>query len=168
MSVLIVGTVAFDTIKTPFGKRKRIVGGSATYSSISASYFSPVRLVAVVGKDFPQAQIKMFNSRKIDTKGLEITDGKTFHWEGEYGCDFADPKTIATDLNVLATFDPKIPKEYRDSKFVFLANIDPDLQYKVLQQVNSPKLIACDTMNFWIQSKKKSLLKVIKKVDVLL
>ena len=112
MSVLVVGSVALDTIKTPFGKAKEILGGSATFSSVSASIFCPVSLVAVVGRDFPKKYIKLFADKGIDTQGLTVEKGKTFRWEGEYGWDFSDPKTISTDLNVFATFDPKIPKEY--------------------------------------------------------
>tara|TARA_B100000315_G_C14554853_1_gene577637 strand:+ start:724 stop:1623 length:900 start_codon:yes stop_codon:yes gene_type:complete len=168
MSVLVVGSVALDTIKTPFGKEKSILGGSATFSSVSASIFSPVNLVAVVGDDFPKTYLKVFKDKGIDTKGLITEKGQTFRWEGEYGWDFSDPKTIATHLNVFATFDPKIPKEYKNTKHVFLANIDPQIQMKVLNQVNKPKLIACDTMNYWIEKKKKELLKLLKKVDVFL
>lgn len=168
MSLLVVGSIALDTIKTPFGKAKSILGGSATFSSISASMFSPVNLVAIVGDDFPKKYLKIFKDKGIDTKGLIIKKGRTFRWEGEYGWDFSDPKTIATHLNVFATFDPKIPKEYKNTKHVFLANIDPQIQIKVLNQVNKPKLVACDTMNYWIEKKKKELLKLLKKVDVFL
>ncbi|MFC1576249.1 PfkB family carbohydrate kinase [Candidatus Omnitrophota bacterium] len=169
MSVLVVGTVAFDTIKTPFGKYERVMGGSASYFSVSASFFEPsVRLVAVVGKDFPQKYVKVLKQKGIDTRGLEVADGKTFFWEGEYGWDFSNPRTIATHLNVLADFDPKVPKEYKNTEHVFLANVDPDIQLKVLKQVKNPRLVACDTMNYWIESKRKSLLKLLKKVDIFL
>ena len=168
MSVLVVGSVALDTIKTPFGKAKEILGGSATFSSVSASIFCPVSLVAVVGRDFPKKYIKLFADKGIDTQGLTVEKGKTFRWEGEYGWDFSDPKTISTDLNVFATFDPKIPKEYKNIKHVFLANIDPQIQEKVLKQVNKPKLVACDTMNYWIEKKRKQLTGLLKKVDVFL
>ncbi|MFA5271009.1 MAG: PfkB family carbohydrate kinase [Candidatus Omnitrophota bacterium] len=165
MSVLVVGSVAFDTLTTPFGKRKEILGGSATYFSLSARFFSPVKLVAVVGNDFPKKYIKLFEDKGIDLRGLEIARGKTFHWEGEYDWDF-NAKTISTSLNVFADFNPKIPVEYKNSDYVFLANIDPDLQNKVLSQVKNPKLVACDTMNHWIASKQKSLIKFLKKIDI--
>jgi len=165
MSVLVVGSVAFDTLTTPFGTRKKILGGSATYFSLSARFFSPVKLVAVVGNDFPKKYIKLFEDKGIDLKGLDVADGKTFHWEGEYDWDF-NAKTISTSLNVFANFNPKIPVEYKNSEYVFLANIDPDLQNKVLSQVKSPKLVACDTMNHWIASKPEALKKFLKKIDI--
>ena len=169
MKVLIVGSVALDTIKTPFGKVKDILGGSAVYSSTSASNFAPVNLVAVVGEDFPKKHIEFLMAKGINLKGMEIVkNGKTFRWEGEYGWDFADPKTLATHLNVFASFDPVIPAQYRDSEFLFLANIDPVIQTKVLSQVNKPKLILCDTMNYWISSKRAELIKLLKKVDIFL
>jgi sugar/nucleoside kinase (ribokinase family) len=165
MSLLVVGSVAFDTLTTPFGRREKILGGSATYFSLSARFFSPVKLVAVVGNDFPKKYIKLFEDKGVDLKGLEVARGKTFHWEGEYDWDF-NAKTISTSLNVFADFNPKIPDEYKDSEYVFLANIDPDLQSRVLSQVKNPKLVACDTMNHWIASKQKSLIKFLKKIDI--
>lgn len=165
MSLLVVGSVAFDTLTTPFGRREKILGGSATYFSLSARFFSPVKLVAVVGNDFPKKYIKLFEDKGINLKGLEVARGKTFHWEGEYDWDF-NAKTISTSLNVFADFNPKIPDEYKDSEYVFLANIDPDLQNRVLSQVKNPKLVACDTMNHWIASKHKSLVKFLKKIDI--
>ncbi len=168
MSILVVGSVAFDTITTPAGKVNRILGGSASYFSLGASFFGPVNLVAVVGEDFPEEYINLFKEKAVDIRGLEIVKGKTFHWEGEYGVDFGDPQTRATDLNVFADFNPQIPREYRGSEYVFLANIDPDLQDYVLSQVEKPKLIACDTMNHWITGKRQSLLKLLKKVDIFL
>lgn len=166
MSLLVVGSVAFDTLTTPFGRREKILGGSATYFSLSARFFSPVRLVAVVGQDFPKKYINLFEEKLIDLAGLEVSDGKTFHWEGEYDWDFNTAKTVSTSLNVFAHFNPKLPDLYKNSDYVFLANIDPDLQNKVLSQVKSPKLIACDTMNHWIASKQKSLIKFLKKIDI--
>ena len=168
MSVLIVGSVALDTITTPFGKAGDVLGGSATYSSISANVFSQVRLVAVVGRDFPKKYLTLLKDRGICLKGLKEMPGKTFRWEGEYSWDFSNPRTIATHLNVFAEFNPKIPLSYRKSKHVFLANIDPEIQEKVLSQVSKPKLVACDTMNYWIENKRKSLLKLLKRVDVFL
>ena len=168
MSVLIVGSVALDTIRTPLGACRKVLGGSAVFSAVSASYFSPVNLVAVVGKDFPVEYVSLMKDKGIDTEGLETADGDTFCWEGEYSGDFGDPRTIATHLNVFAAFQPRIPARYRNSKFLFLANIDPELQEKVLTQVNRPKLVLCDTMNFWINNKRKELLRLLKKVDIFL
>ncbi len=166
MSLLVIGSVAFDTITTPFGKCKNVLGGSATFFSISASFFSPVNLVAVVGKDFPESHIRFLNKKGVDTKGLVIESGKTFSWEGEYNWDFSNPSTIATNLNVFADFNPKLPREYRNAPYVFLANIDPEIQNKVLSQISKPKLVACDTMNYWIENKKKELKKLLKKIDI--
>ena len=168
MSILVVGSVALDTVKTPFGKHKDILGGSATYFSVSASFFSPVSLVAVVGNDFPSRHRSFLRKKGVDLKGLMTEKGKTFRWEGEYGWDFGNPKTISTDLNVFSGFNPDIPREYRKIKHVFLANIDPEIQKKVLSQMSAPKLVACDTMNYWIENKRKALLKLLKKVDIFL
>jgi len=168
MSVLVVGSVALDTIKTPFGKEKDILGGSATFSAVSASVFSSVNLVAVVGQDFPNENIKLLESKGIDLTGLKKEKGKTFRWEGEYGSDFSNPKTISTNLNVFGKFDPIIPKAYQKNKFVFLANIDPQIQEKVLNQVKKPKIVACDTMNYWIDTKRSQLVKLLRRVDICL
>lgn len=169
MSVLIVGSVALDTIAAPAGKKTNILGGAAVYSSVSASCFAPVNIVGVVGEDFPRAHISMLQKKGIGLKGLEIVKGgKTFHWEGEYGADCGDPKTHATDLNVFATFDPYVPAEYRRSPYLFLANIDPDIQAKVLAQVARPKLVMLDTMNYWISSKRASLARLLKNIDIFL
>lgn len=166
MSVLVVGSVALDTIKTPLGKAKNILGGSATFSAVSASIFVPVKLVAIVGEDFPKKYLALFKNKRIDLEGLKKAPGKTFRWEGEYGWDFSSPKTIATHLNVFGKFDPKIPTSYRKSKYVFLANIDPQIQEKVLNQIDKPKIVAFDTMNYWIENKRKHLLKLLKRVDI--
>ncbi len=168
MGVLVVGSVALDSVKTPFGRIENGLGGSATYFSVAASLFCPVSLVGVVGKDFPKRYIDLLHSRKVDTRGLEIAKGKTFRWKGWYDHDLNTANTISTHLNVFAAFDPKIPEDYRDSDVVFLANIDPDVQLKILRQVKRPKLTALDTMNFWITNKRKRLLAVLKKVDLLL
>ncbi len=168
MSVLVVGSVALDTITTPFGRGEDILGGSATFSAISASVFAPVNLVAVVGQDFPKKYINLLKSKGVDLTGLKKEKGKTFRWEGEYGWDFSNPKTIATHLNVFGKFDPTIPEAYRKNKFVFLANIDPEIQEKVLNQVDKPKVVACDTMNYWIENKRKQLLRLLTKVDICL
>jgi len=166
-SVLIVGSVALDSVETPSGKVERALGGAAVYSSIAASFFAPVRLVGVVGEDFPKKHVALLTSRGIDTRGLQIVpDGKTFHWKGAYVGDLNQAETIATELNVFQSFSPKLPEDYRSSGFVFLANIDPELQLQVLDQIDSPKLAACDTMNFWIQGKRDTLLQVLRRVDV--
>ncbi|MEK6712642.1 MAG: PfkB family carbohydrate kinase [Nitrospirota bacterium] len=168
MSLLVVGSVAFDSVKTPFGEREEILGGSATYFSTAASYFTDVNLVAVVGEDFPERDINFLKSRGINVEGLERQSGKTFRWKGEYGFQLNEANTLETHLNVFETFRPTIPQSYSDSEVVFLANIDPELQSEVLRQVNSPKIIACDTMNFWISGKRESLLNTLKSVDVLI
>ncbi len=167
MSILVVGSVALDTINTPRAKRREILGGSATFSSISAGFFNPVSLVAVVGRDFPSRYLRMFEQQGVDLAGLAVEQGKTFRWEGEYGWDFGDPKTLSTCLNVFSKFDPQLPREYKKSKYLFLANIDPQIQERVLKQL-SPKLVVCDTMNYWIENKRKHLLKLLKKVDIFL
>ena len=165
--VLIVGSVALDSVQTPSGKAERALGGAATYSSVAASFFSPVRIVGVVGDDFPQEHIAFLTSRGIDTQGLQVVDGgKTFHWAGTYEGDMNQANTLATELNVFQDFRPELPEDYKSSKFVFLANIDPELQLKVLDQVPDAKLKAMDTMNFWISSKQDALREVMKRVDV--
>ncbi|MDX1583120.1 MAG: PfkB family carbohydrate kinase [Thermoanaerobaculia bacterium] len=167
MSIVVVGSVAFDSLETPFGKVDKAIGGAATYFSVAASYFSPVRLVAVIGDDFGDSEMKIFEGRDIDTTGLQrVEGGKTFHWSGEYGYDLNVAKTRDTQLNVFADFDPTLPDTYRDSEFVFLAKIDPELQEKVLEQVESPKLVALDTMNFWIEQNRDGLERVMRKVDL--
>lgn len=168
MSVLIVGSVALDSVTTPFGEEKEILGGSATYASYSASFYSPVNLVGVVGKDFPQSNLKLLKERDISLDGLQIAEGKTFRWSGYYEYDMNQAHSLSTELNVFSTFHPHIPEQYRSSEYVFLANIDPDLQIEVLKQVKRPKLVVLDTMNYWIQNKKESLLKVISMVDLVL
>jgi len=166
MGIVVVGTVAFDTVETPFGKGENVLGGSATYFSTSASFFTDVSLVAVVGEDFPEEHIRFLQSRDINTDGLQRIPGKTFHWTGKYGYDLNEAQTLDTQLNVLTEFRPDLPESYRDADYLFLANIDPDLQMEVLDQVRSPKLVACDTMNFWITSKPEALQKVLRKVDI--
>lgn len=168
MSVLVVGSIALDTVETPFGKADMVLGGSASYFSLAASHFTDVNIVASVGQDFPAEHLQTLNSRGISTKGLVKEDGDTFKWSGKYGYDLGDPDTLDTQLNVLETFDPKLPEEYRSIDHVFLANIDPTIQLKVLEQVNSPKIVALDTMNFWIENKLDELKEVIGKIDVLI
>jgi len=166
MSILVVGSVALDTIKTPRAKATRVLGGSASYFSVSAGIFTKVSLVAVVGRDFPTRHVRLLSKKGIDLAGLQIAQGKTFFWKGEYGWDFGDPKTLATHLNVFAHFQPKIPPSYKNCDFVFLANIDPQLQLNVLGQVARPKLIACDTMDYWIQHRPAALRKLLRRVDI--
>lgn len=167
MSLLVVGSVAFDSIKTPFGEANDVLGGSATYFSVSASYFTDVNLVAVVGDDFPDEHVEMLKSRSINVDGLERSPGKTFRWKGKYDFDLNEAHTLDTQLNVFADFNPEIPDHYKDCKYVFLANIDPDLQMKVLDQIKNPKLIVCDTMNYWIEGKLESLKKLLSKINIL-
>ena len=168
MSLVVVGSVAFDSVKTPFGEVDEVLGGSATYFSTAASYFTDVSIVAVVGTDFPDKHLTFLKSRKINIEGIERSEGKTFRWKGEYGYELNEARTLDTQLNVFQSFKPKLPESYKDKKVVFLANIDPDLQRDVLSQVKKPELVACDTMNFWIDGKKDSLLKTLKLVDILL
>src|SRR3990172_3790927 len=168
MSIVVVGSVALDSVKTPFGEGKEILGGSATYFSTSASFFTDVKLVAVVGEDFPQQYLKLLESRSVDLSGLQKMPGKTFRWKGKYGYDLNEAITIDTKLNVFKNFTPSIPEEYRNADYVFLANIDPDLQSQVLKSVNNPKLVALDTMNFWIEKKPKELKKALSKIDILI
>ena len=166
MSLVIVGTFNLDTIETPQERRERIVGGSGTYCCLAASFFTTPRIVGVVGEDFPKDTLELFNTRGIDTEGLLIKPGKTFFWEGRYEDDPNKRTTIATEVNILKGFRPQLPDHYRDVDILFLANIDPDLQEDILAQVKSPRLVAMDTMNYWIQTRADSLLNVLEKVDV--
>jgi sugar/nucleoside kinase (ribokinase family) len=168
MSILVVGSVAYDTVETPFGKAEKVLGGSASFFAVAASFFAPVNLVAVVGDDFSDKALAAFRGRPIDLEGLERTPGKTFHWQGKYSYDLNARETISTDLNVFEFFKPRIPERYRRSEQVFLGNIDPILQRDVLGQVERPRLVSCDTMNFWISGKPDELRKTLAKVDVLL
>jgi len=168
MPILVVGSVAYDTVETPFGRAEQVLGGSASFFALAASFFTPVNLVAVVGDDFGDEQMKAFAGRPIDLAGLERTAGKTFHWQGKYSWDLNSRETIRTDLNVFERFEPRIPPGYRSSEVVFLGNIDPVLQRDVLGQVEKPRLVACDTMNFWIQGKPDELKQTLRQVDVLL
>lgn len=166
--ILVVGSLAYDSISTPSGKVDRALGGSANYFSLAASLFSKVRVVGVVGEDYDQADYELLNSRGVDLAGLSKVPGKTFHWEGDYEGDLNEAKTLKTDLNVFEHFNPQLPEHFKDSSFVFLANIAPELQLQVLEQVKSPKFVGMDTMNFWISIKKDTLLEVVKKVDLVL
>jgi sugar/nucleoside kinase (ribokinase family) len=165
--LLVVGSMAFDSIRTPFGAAGDVLGGSATYFSYAASFFTRVRLVAVVGNDFPQADLDRLAARGVDLAGLEVAAGPTFRWTGEYGYDLNEAKTLETRLGVLADFRPAVPEAFRRTPFLFLANIDPELQLDVLRGVERPRLVALDTMNFWIKGKREALRQVIAEVDAL-
>src|ERR1700760_3966932 len=170
MSLLVIGTVAFDAIETPFGKTDKIVGGAATYASLAASYFyDKVKIVAVVGDDFPEAEIKDFNNHHIDTEGLQVKKGeKSFFWSGKYHNDMNSRDTLITDLNVLADFDPIIPENYQDCQYLMLGNLTPQVQQTVINRLeNRPKLIVMDTMNFWMDIALNDLLDTLKIIDVL-
>jgi sugar/nucleoside kinase (ribokinase family) len=168
MGILVVGSVAFDSVQTPFGQVTEVLGGSGTYFSTAASFFTDVSLVAVVGEDFPREHLGFLRSRNIDLSGLSTNPGRTFRWRGEYGYDLNEARTLETQLNVFESFRPVLPESHRDADYVFLANIDPELQLEVLQQVKNPRLVACDTMNFWIAGKKVALLKTLEKIDILM
>lgn len=166
--LLVVGSLAYDSIQTPSGKVDRTLGGSANYFSVAASLFSKVRVVGVVGSDYLETDKKILLDRGVDLSGLEQVSGETFHWAGAYEGDMNEAKTLATHLNVFGNFNPKLPENYRDSEFVFLANIAPELQLSVLEQVKKPLFVGMDTMNFWIQSKVDSLKKVVSRVNIVL
>ena len=168
MSILVVGSVAFDTIKSQFGERHKILGGAATYFSLAASYFTEVRVLAVVGEDFTQEHEQVLTSHGVDTRGIEHANGKTFHWGGEYGENLNEAQTKFTDLNVFANFQPRIPAAYNDSDFLFLANIQPDLQKQVRDSMPHVKLVGGDTMNYWINNPRPQLMETLKGVDILL
>ena len=167
MSLLVVGSVAFDSLRTPHGDAEEILGGSATYFSVTASYFAPVNVVAVVGDDFGADEISVFTSRSIDIQGLERAKGKTFRWRGQYDGDMNEARTLETQLNVFEHFAPKIPPVYLSSEFVFLGNIDPLLQLHVRQQLPRARLVACDTMNYWISRKPEELKRTLAAVNLL-
>jgi sugar/nucleoside kinase (ribokinase family) len=168
MSILVVGSVAFDDIASPSGSAKNVLGGAATYFSLAASYFTQVRVVAVVGDDFSPEQEDVFRKHNIDTRGLERAKGKTFRWGGSYSDNLNEAKTDYTDLNVFESFQPRIPAEYNDTEFLFLANIQPTLQADVRRKMNGVRLTGCDTMNYWIRGTPKELAATLKLVDMLL
>ncbi len=168
MSILVVGSVAYDSVETPFGLRERVLGGSATYFSTCASHFSPVSLVAVVGNDFAEQDRRFLEGRGVDLEGLQTVEGETFHWSGRYQGDMNEAETLDTRLNVFETFTPRLPDTYRSISTLFLANIDPVLQLQVLDQMERPALTALDTMNFWIDSKRDALLELLPRIDILL
>ena len=163
--VLTVGSVAFDSIRTPFGEVSRVVGGAATFFSIAASFFSDVRLVAVVGEDFGERHAQVFGGRRIDLEGLQRAPGETFRWKGEYGRDLNARETIYTHLNVFRDFSPRVPERFRSTPIVFLANIHPALQMEVLDQIEEPRFVALDTMNYWIEGAPAELRQVLRRVD---
>jgi sugar/nucleoside kinase (ribokinase family) len=169
VSLLVVGSVAFDCLESPYGKVERAVGGAATYFAVAASFFAPVHLVAIVGDDFSKDDAAVFKGRPIDIEGLERSTGKTFFWSGRYSQNLNERVTLATELNCFAEFKPRLPEKYRNSKYVFLANIAPDLQRDVLHQVKvRPKIAAMDTMNYWIERTNAELRETLKHVDILM
>jgi sugar/nucleoside kinase (ribokinase family) len=165
--ILTVGSMAFDSVRTPAGKADNVLGGSVNYFSLAASLFTPIKIVAVVGEDFPQEHLGFLKERNIDISGVQVAKGKTFHWVGEYDTNLNEAKTLATALNVFEHFDPKLPETHTDCPVVFLANIDPVLQQQVLNQVRNHELVACDSMNFWITGKPDELKETLKRVDLL-
>ena len=170
VSVLVVGSLALDSIETPFGSAKDTVGGSATYISAAASYFvNPIRIVGVVGGDFPQHGLTFLEERNIDLEGLEVVaGGKTFRWSGRYHYDLNERDTLLTELNVFEKFDPKIPEKYRKTRIVCLGNIDPVLQHRVLDQMENPRFVVCDTMNYWIEKRNTELKETLKSINALI
>ena len=168
MSLLVVGSVALDTVETPFGRADDALGGSATFFAASASWFCPVRLVGVIGDDYPAGGLDFLAEREVDLSGLEKAAGESFRWAGVYNYDLSSRETLDTRLGVFANFTPRIPDAFRDTEWVFLGNIDPELQIDVLNQIQKPQLVACDTMNFWISGKREALLELLKRVDLLL
>ena len=168
MSLLVVGSVALDTVETPFGRADNAIGGSATFFSAAASWFCPVQLVGVVGDDYPMEKLDFLRERSVDFSGLERADGASFRWSGVYNYDLSSRETLDTQLGVFADFAPRIPEAFRDTQWVFLGNIHPALQIDVLRQIQTPRLVACDTMNFWIEGERETLLELLGKVDLLL
>ncbi len=166
MSLLVIGTLAYDSIETPFARRENVLGGSAVYFSLSASNFGPVRLVGVVGGDFERKDLELLSTRGVDVRGVErVADGKSFRWSGRYEADWNTRTTLETQLNVFEHFDPKVPKNFRDSTFVFLANAEPKVQLRALEQCSSPGFVVADTMNLWIEIRRDELLEVLRRVD---
>jgi len=165
MSLLVVGSIALDTVKTPVEEHADLVGGSASYAAVGASFFSPVKLVGVVGQDFPKKYLELYRRHEIDLEGLQILPGKTFHWSGEYEVNMNNRRTLATELGVFETFNPRLPESYQNSQFVLLANIAPSLQSHVLSQMRRPKFVVADTMDLWLNIALPDLLKLLKNVD---
>ncbi len=164
--ILVVGTMAFDCIETPFGKRERIIGGSANHFAMASSFFTEVKLVSVVGEDFPSQHLAVLQERGVDTQGIEIATGRTFFWSGKYDFDLNSAKTLDTQLNVFADFKPKVPESFKKPSYLMLANLSPVLQLEVLRSIQRPKLVVADTMNFWIEGQREPLLEVIKESDI--
>ncbi len=168
MGLLVVGSIALDSVETPFGRTEEALGGSAVFFAVAGSLLHPVQVVGVVGRDYPMGELQRLGQRGIDLRGVTVADGESFRWSGKYGFDLSTRDTLETRLGVFANFRPVIPEAFRDAEFVFLGNIDPELQLDVLRQVHRPKLVACDTMNYWIQGKRTALLRLLQEVDVLL
>jgi len=167
MSIVVVGSIAFDSIKTPLGHRDRALGGAANYFAMAAHFFGKVKMVGIVGEDFPKSHLDLLERKNVDIGGIQRVPGRSFHWQGEYGEDLNTARTIATELNVFEQFLPEVPESYRKEDTVFLANIDPTLQIHVLKQMHAPKIKALDSMNFWIERKPSELKKAISMVDIL-
>lgn len=167
MSIVVVGSIAFDSIKTPFGQRDFSLGGAANYFAMAAHFFGKVRMIGVVGEDFPKSHLDLLRTKNVDISGIQLMPGRSFHWQGEYDYDLNVAKTINTELNVFEYFLPEVPESYRHSETIFLANIDPELQIHVLKQMKAPKLSALDSMNYWIARKPIELKKAISMVDIL-
>ena len=168
MSILVVGNVAFDSIETPRGSAERVLGGSASYFAVAASFFSPVKIVGVVGEDFPEDYLEIFSQRGVDLQGLKRAPGETFHWRGRYHEDLNVRDTVELRLNVLTGFSPTLPESYRDAEYVFLGNIDPGMQIEVLSQLRRMRLVACDTMDHWIQGSGEALRKLLRRIEMLI
>lgn len=166
MSVLIVGSTALDSIKTPKKENPKLLGGSASHAAVAASFFGPVRLIGIVGEDFPKAYIQLYKRRGIDLTGLQTSPGKTFHWSGEYEANMNNRRTLLTELGVFETFTPRLPEKYRNSEYVLLANIAPALQHHVLNQMKKPKFVAADTMDLWLNIALPDLIKLLKRLDL--
>jgi len=167
VDVVISGTVALDSIRTPFGEVKEVLGGSAVYSSVAANEFAKAGIVSVIGKDFPKKHLNFLNTLGIDTRGIDVKTGDTFRWAGYYEYDMNQAHTLDTKLNVLSAFDPALPDSFRQANYVFLANTDPEIQMKVFKQIKKPRLVMMDTMNYWIENKKEALTKMIERSDVI-
>ena len=168
MSVLVVGSTALDSIKTPWRENPRLLGGSASHAAVAASFFAPVKLVGIVGEDFPSRYLKLYRRHGVDLEGLQVAEGKTFHWAGEYEVNMNNRRTLRTELGVFETFSPDLPEKYRRTPFVLLANIAPALQHRVLDQVRRPKLVVADTMDLWLNIALDDLLKLLRRIDVFL
>lgn len=168
MSILVVGSVALDRVETPFGRVDEAIGGSAVHFAAAASLFAPVQVVGVVGRDYPMGKLDFLQERGVDLQGVETADGPSFRWAGRYGHDLSAPETLDTQLGVFADFQPRVPESFREPDLLFLGNIDPGLQWEVLEQVSRPRLVVCDTMNYWIDGSRAALLRLLERVDILM